>query len=102
MQVLIRRSLNLHLSRGGRLAVQGDLGRGGGEMVVGAVGHIIVGAIVTVLVVGKAGGLISGMRRQLESLLTFSSGDPLHLVVVTDSSSRSFVAEKLAGVVSRW
>ena len=57
---------------------------------------------VGMLVVGKAGGLISGMRRQLESLLTFSSGDPLHLVVVTDSSSRSFVAEKLAGVVSRW
>ena len=57
---------------------------------------------VGMLVVGKAGGLISGMRRQLESLLTFSSGDPLHLVVVTDSSSRSFVAEKLADVVSRW
>ena len=56
---------------------------------------------VGMLVVGKAGGLISGMRRQLESLLTFSSGDPLHLVVVTDSSSRSFVAEKLADVVSR-
>ena len=58
MQVLIRRSLALHLSRGGRLAVQGDLGRGGGEMVVGTVGHIIVGAIVTVLVVGKAEALI--------------------------------------------
>ena len=58
MQVLIRGSLDLHLSRGGRLAVQGDLGRGGGEMVVGAVGHIIVGAIVTVLVVGKAEALI--------------------------------------------
>ena len=58
MQVLIRRSLALHLSRGGRLAVQGDLGRGGGEMVVGAVGYIIVGAIVTVLVVGKAEALI--------------------------------------------
>ena len=57
---------------------------------------------VGMLVVGKAGGLISGMRRQLESLLTFSSGDPLHLVVVTDSSSRSIVAEKLADVVSRW
>ena len=56
---------------------------------------------VGMLVVGKAGGLISGMRGQLESLLTFSSGDPLHLVVVTDSSSRSFVAEKLADVVSR-
>ena len=38
--------------------MQGDLGRGGGEMVVGAVGHIIVGAIVTVLVVGKAEALI--------------------------------------------
>ena len=57
---------------------------------------------VGMLVVGKAGGLISGMRRQLESLLTFSSGDPLHLVVVTDISSSSFVAEKLADVVSRW
>ena len=56
---------------------------------------------VGMLVVGKAGGLISGMRRQLESLLTFSSGDPLHLVVVTDNNSRSFVAEKLADVVSR-
>ena len=39
---------------------------------------------VGMLVVGKAGGLISGMRRQLESLLTFSSGDPLHLVVVVN------------------
>ena len=57
---------------------------------------------VGMLVVGKAGGLISGMRRQLESLLTFSSGDPLHLVVVTDISSSSFVAEKLVDVVSRW
>ena len=58
--------------------------------------------VVGMLVVGKAGGLISGMRRQLESLLTFSSGDPLHLVVVSDSSNRAFVAEKLADVVSRW
>ena len=69
-----------------------------GSAVVREVDEMAVG----MLVVGKAGGLISGMRRQLESLLTFSSGDPLHLVVVTDSSSRSFVAEKLADVVSRW
>ena len=69
-----------------------------GSEVVREVDEMAVG----MLVVGKAGGLISGMRRQLESLLTFSSGDPLHLVVVTDSSSRSFVAEKLADVVSRW
>ena len=68
-----------------------------GSAVVREVDEMAVG----MLVVGKAGGLISGMRRQLESLLTFSSGDPLHLVVVTDSSSRSFVAEKLADVVSR-
>ena len=68
-----------------------------GSAVVREVDEMAVG----MLVVGKAGGLISGMRRQLESLLTFSSGDPLHLVVVTDSSSRSFVAEKLAHVVSR-
>ena len=69
-----------------------------GSAVVREVDEMAVG----MLVVGKAGGLISGMRRQLESLLTFSSGDPLHLVVVTDSSSRSSVAEKLADVVSRW
>ena len=57
---------------------------------------------VGMLVVGTAEGLISGMRRQLESLLTFSSGDPLHLIVVTDYKSKSFVAEKLAGIVARW
>ena len=68
-----------------------------GSAVVREVDEMAVG----MLVVGRAGGLISGMRRQLESLLTFSSGDPLHLVVVTDSSSSSFVAEKLADVVSR-
>ena len=69
-----------------------------GSAVVREVDEMAVG----MLVVGKAGGLISGMRRQLESLLKFSSGDPLHLVVVTDSSSGPFVAEKLADVVSRW
>ena len=58
--------------------------------------------VVGMLVVGTAEGLISGMRRQLESLLTFSSGDPLHLIVVTDYKSKSFVAEQLAGIVARW
>ena len=54
------------------------------------------------LVVGTAEGLISGLRRQLESILTFSSGDPLHLIVVTDNKSRLFVAEKLSDIVGRW
>ena len=56
---------------------------------------------VGMLVVGTADGLIRGMRRQLESLLTFSSGADLHLILVTDLKSQSFVAEKLAGIVAR-
>ena len=53
------------------------------------------------LVVGTADGLMRGMRRQLESLLTFSSGADLHLIIVTDYKSQSFVAKKLAGIVAR-
>ena len=56
---------------------------------------------VGMLVVGTADGLIRGMRRQLESLLTFSSGADLHLILVTDLKSQSFVAEQLAGIVAR-
>ena len=56
---------------------------------------------VGMLVVGTANGLIRGMRTQLESLLTFSSGADLHLILVTDYKSQSFVAEKVAGIVAR-
>ena len=56
---------------------------------------------VGMLVVGTADGLMRGMRRQLESLLTFSSGADIHLIVVTDFKSQSFVAKSLAATVAR-
>jgi hypothetical protein len=60
-------------------------------------GHLAVGMIV----VGTRAGFLAGLGRELDSILTFSAGAPLHLVVITDSASRARVARCIGGTLAR-
>ena len=57
---------------------------------------------VGMIVVGSKVGFLAGFRRQLESILTFSSGSPIHLVIITDQNSISQVAHFIGRVLSRY
>ena len=57
---------------------------------------------VGMIVVGTKVGFLEGFKKQLESILTFSSGSPIHLVVITDQDSINQVAHFIGRVLSRY
>ena len=54
------------------------------------------------IVVGTKAEFLEGLKKQLESILTFSSGSPLHPLVLTDQDSINQVAHFIGKILSRY
>ena len=57
---------------------------------------------VGMIVVGTKAELLEGLKRHLESIMIFSSGSPLHLLILTDQDSISQVTTFIGKILSRY